>query len=149
MQNLSTTHRDDIRLHDDLFIPAGTGKTSFVDARDIAAVAVLALTQPGHTSKAYPLTGNQALDYFEVAKMLTEALDRPIYYSRPGLVKFIWTMRDRGLPLDFVLVMAGIYTTTRLGWAANITPDVERLLGRSPISLRQFIKDYQSVWQPG
>lgn len=147
MQNLSTTHRDDIRLHDDLFIPAGTGKTSFIDARDIAAVAVLALTQSGHEFKSYPLTGDQALDYFEVAKIFTEVLDLPIHYSRPGLLKFIWTMRDRGLPLAFVLVMAGIYTTTRLGWAENITPDVEQLLGRSPISLRQFVEDYQAVWR--
>jgi uncharacterized protein YbjT (DUF2867 family) len=147
MQNLSTTHREDIQQRDDIFLPAGSGKTSFIDARDIAAVAVLALTKPGHTSKAYPLTGNQALDYFQVAEILTEVLDRPIRYSRPGLLKFIWTMRDRGLSLDFVLVMAGIYTTTRFGLAKTITPNVKQLLGRSPISLRQFVEDYQSVWQ--
>jgi uncharacterized protein YbjT (DUF2867 family) len=147
MQNLSTTHRDDIRLHHDLFVPAGNGKTSFIDARDIAAVAAVALTQPGHTPKIYTLTGNESFTYFQVAEMLTKALDRPIRYSHPSLFKFIRVMQTRGLPLDFILVMAGIYTTTRFGWADRITPDVERLLGRSPISLQQFIHDHQSVWQ--
>lgn len=107
---------------------------------------MLALTQLGHTSKAYTLTGNQSLDYFEVAEILTEVLDRPIHYSRPGLLKFIWTLRNRGLPLDFVLVMAGIYTTTRLGWAATITPVVEQLLGRSRLKYRV---DRGYVWEYG
>jgi uncharacterized protein YbjT (DUF2867 family) len=147
MQNLSTTHREDIQLRDDIFLPAGHGKTSFIDARDIAAVAGLALTQTGHEFQVYTLTGQEALDYGTVAEMLSDVLGRPIRYSRPSLLKFIWTMRDRGLPLDFVLVMAGIYATTRLGWADRITPDVERLLGRSPITLRQFVEDYRSVWQ--
>ena len=147
MQNLSTTHREDIQLRDDIFIPAGRGKTSFIDARDIAAVAVLALTHTGHEFQAYTLTGQEALNYDTVARILSEVLDRPIHYSRPGLLKFIRTMRDRGLPLDFVLVMAGIYTTTRLGWAEHITSDVERLLGRSPTTLQQFVEDYRSVWQ--
>ncbi len=39
MQNLSTTHRQDIAKHDDIFVPAGRGKTAFIDVRDIAAVA--------------------------------------------------------------------------------------------------------------
>ena len=63
MQNLSTTHRDDIRERGDVFVPAGKGKTSFIDVRDIADVAVKALTEPGHENKAYPLTGDVALNY--------------------------------------------------------------------------------------
>ena len=58
MQNLSTTHRQDIVECDDIFIPAGRGKTAFVDTHDLAAVAALALTEPGHANKAYPLTGS-------------------------------------------------------------------------------------------
>ena len=47
MQNLTTTHLADIRDQDDIFIPAGKGKTAFIDARDIAAVAVLTLDPAG------------------------------------------------------------------------------------------------------
>ena len=67
MQNLNTTHREDIRLRHRLFMPAGNGKTSFIDARDIAAVAVKILTEEQDTSKgellsnrAYNLTGAAA-----------------------------------------------------------------------------------------
>ena len=63
MQNLSTTHRDEIRDGSEIFVPAGHGATSFIDARDIAAVAALALTEDGHANKAYPLTGSAALTY--------------------------------------------------------------------------------------
>src|SRR5215208_2217783 len=48
MQNLSTTHRSEIRDHNEIFLPVGRGKTSFIDVRDIGAVAALALTKLGH-----------------------------------------------------------------------------------------------------
>ena len=51
MQNLNTTHREDIRLRYRLFMPAGNGKTSFIDVRDIAAVAVKFLTEEYHQSQ--------------------------------------------------------------------------------------------------
>ncbi|MCU0509261.1 MAG: NmrA family NAD(P)-binding protein, partial [Anaerolineae bacterium] len=47
MQNLDTFYRDDIRLRDELFVPAGGAKTSFIDVRDIGAVAAMALAEPG------------------------------------------------------------------------------------------------------
>ncbi len=54
-------------------MPASKGKTSFVDARDVAAVTVKTLIEPGHENKTYPLTGGEALDYFEVARTFTES----------------------------------------------------------------------------
>ena len=74
MQNLSTTHCQDIRDNNEIFVPAGKGRTSFIDVRDIAAVAVKVMTEPGHENKAYPLTGNSALDYYEVAQIFTNVL---------------------------------------------------------------------------
>lgn len=76
MQNLSTTHRQDIQERNDIFIPAGKGKTAFIDVRDIAAVAVKTLTEPGHERQVYPLNGSEALDYNQVAKI------REIFRSR-------------------------------------------------------------------
>lgn len=149
MQNLSTTHVADIRDYDDLFIPAGRGKTAFVDVRDLAAVATLVLTTPGHANNAYVLTGAAAHDLQSVATEMSRVLGRPIGYSRPSLPRFVWHMwRRRGYKLAHVGVMAAIYTTTRIGMAEAITTDVHNLLGRKPISIAQFIADYQAVWQP-
>ena len=79
MQNLSTTHRQDIQQRNEIFLPAGKGKTSFIDVRDIAAVGVRALTEVGHQNQAYSLTGSEALDYYQVAEIFTEVLGKPIF----------------------------------------------------------------------
>lgn len=146
MQNLSTTHRDDIRDGDQIFVPAGDGRTSFVDVRDVAAVAVKALTEDGHHNKAYPLTGSEAPTYGEVAQIFTEELGRPISYPRPGALAFALRMRARGMRWSFIAVMIGIYTTARLGLAGTVTPDTARLLGRAPITVQQFVQDERAAW---
>ena len=145
MQNLNTTHREDIK-NGELFLPAGNGKTSFIDVRDIAAVAVRALIEDGHSNRAYPLTGNEALTYYDVADIFTSVLGKEIRYTNPSLLKFIWVMRSRGLKLDFVLIMAAIYTTARLGLAGAVTSDTEQLLGRPPLTMRQYVEDYRQFW---
>lgn len=146
MQNLSTTHRQEIREWHEIPVPAGKGKTSFIDVRDIAAVAAKALTEPGHENKAYTLTGREALSYGEVAQIMTEELGVPVRYSNPSILRFIRQMRAKGIATSFILVMVGIYTTARIGWAAGLTSDTERLLGRAPITVRQFVRDYKACW---
>ena len=145
MQNLLTTHLDDVR-RGELVVPAGRGRTSFVDARDVAAAAVQALTTPGHDRRAYALTGGEALTYDEVAATLSAELRRPVAYRRPSLARFVRHMRGAGHPADFVLVTAAIYTAARLGLAARVTDDLPRLLGRAPIALREFVRDHRAAF---
>jgi uncharacterized protein YbjT (DUF2867 family) len=146
MQNLNTVHRDDLRDGNDIFVPAGSGKTSFIDVRDIAAIGAQALTTERRRNEAYPLTGATALSYGDVAAIFSDVLGRPIRYSRPSILAFAARMRARGHPWSFVLVMIGIYTTARLGLAAAVTPDAEQLLGRPPITVRQYAEDYKRCW---
>lgn len=146
MQNLNTTHRAEIQQRNEIFVPTGKGKTSFIDVRDIAAVAALALTDEGHANQAHDLTGNEALDYYEVATTLSQALGRPITYRNPSLIQFIWRQRRQGTPWPFLSVMVGIYTTARLGWASRVTATTQQLLGRAPITLRQYAEDYRTCW---
>ncbi len=148
MQNLNTTHRREIQEEQAIWVPAGRGKTSFIDVRDIAAVAALALTENDHTNQAYALTGSEALDYEAVATLFSAVLGRPITYRNPSLRQFIWRQHRRGVPLALNAVMAGIYTTVRLGWAGRISADTGNLLGRAPITLRQYIEDYSDCWSP-
>ncbi|MBD2530991.1 SDR family oxidoreductase [Nostoc flagelliforme FACHB-838] len=145
MQNLNTIHREDIKARGELLMPAGNGKTSFIDVRDIAAVAVRTLIEDGHQGKAYPLTGTEALTYYEVADIFTSVLGKSIRYN-PSLLKFVRQMRLSGLPMDFVLIMIAIYTTARLGLAGNITSDTQQLLNRSPLTIRQYVEDYRQFW---
>jgi uncharacterized protein YbjT (DUF2867 family) len=121
MQNLSTTHRQDIRENGDIFIPAGSGRTAFVDVRDIAAVGAKTLTEAGHEQQAYALTGSTAVDYYQMADMMSDILGRPIRYSNPSLLRFAWHLWRRGHPLSYVAVVSGIYLTTRWGLAEKVT----------------------------
>lgn len=148
MQNLSTTHLIEIRDHDVISVPVGKARTSFIDVRDIAAVAVRALTEEGHENKIYTLTGGEALDYYQVSKTMAAELGRPIRYTNPSVIGFIRDQIAAGRALGFTLVMTGLYIITRFGNAKEVTPDVHRILGREPITLRQFVRDYQLCWQP-
>ncbi len=148
MQNLLEVHRPDIVEHDEIFVPAGRGKTSFVDARDVGAVAATVLTEPGHENRAYDLTGPEALDYGAVAAIFSDVLDRKVTYPEPSLVAFGLRMARRGTPLGFVVLMCGIYTTARLGFADRVTSDAERILDREPRRMRTFVEDYASDFSP-
>ncbi|WP_254764064.1 NAD(P)H-binding protein [Natrinema marinum] len=143
MQNLSTTHREEIR-DGRLAVPAGDGKTSFVDARDVADVAVRALRE-GITG-AYDLTGPDALSYAEVCAVLSATLEREVEYTDPSLPRFLVSRYRLEGDLAKAGVMAAIYTTARLGLAARVTDDVRSLLGRPPTDFRAFVRDNRTVW---
>lgn len=151
MQNLSTTHRDEIRLRSELFIPAGNGRTSFIDVRDIGAVAALALTDKtgAYLNRGVELTGSEALTYQEVAHILSEVLGRKITYKNPSALRFIWhKWHNEHQPLGFTLIMVALYTVAKLGRADRLTHTTEQLLNRPPLTFRQFAQDFRTIWLP-
>jgi uncharacterized protein YbjT (DUF2867 family) len=146
MQNLNTTHRKEIKERNEIFVPVGNAKTSFIDARDIGAVAALALTEEGHAGKNYDLTGNEALDYWQATKMMSEVLGREIVYRNPNPFHFLVETVCKGTPFMFALVQMGLYTSTRFGMAENVTNEVENLTGRKPILFMQYVIDFRDNW---
>jgi hypothetical protein len=56
-------------------------------------------------------------------------------------------MRGRGFPRAYVAVMAALYTTARLGLAAHLSPELERLLGRAPTPFERFARDHAGAWR--
>ena len=147
MQNLSTTHRAEIRERDEIYLPVGRAKTSFIDTRDIGAVAAKVLCEDGHDGRAYDLTGGESLDYYQVADIFSEVLGRKITYKDPSSVAFLISTVRHGTPLKFALVMQMLYRSTRNGIADVLTEDVSRLLGRSPRTFRQYVIDYAESWR--
>ena len=149
MQNLNTTHLAEIRDRDEIYVPVGKAKTSFLDVRDIGAVSALTLTQPGHEQKAYELTGGEALDYYQVADLFRSALGRAIVYKNPSALSFFIRQLGQKSTLMYALVTTWLYGNTRSGMADRLTGEVERLLGRKPITMRQYIQDYKASWMRG
>ena len=147
MQNFSEIHRLDIIEHDEVFVPAGGGKTGFVDARDVAAVGVTALTESGHENCAYDITGPAALDCYEVAAVFTDVLDRQVTYPNPSILAFGRRMRSRDVPYPMIGVMTVLYTITRFGFSGRVSDDVERVLGRKARSFRAFVESYADCFR--
>jgi len=147
MQNLNTTHREDIQKNHDLFIPAGNARTSFIDTRDIGEVAGIALLNDKYLNQKLNITGPAALSYQEIAKIMTKILGTQITYSKPSLLKFRKIMLKRGIKKDFVNVMVMLYLITQLGNAKEVTDTVAKVLGHAPRTIQNYIYDYQDYFK--
>lgn len=147
MQNLTTTHRQEIKEKNEIFIPAGKGKTNFVDVRDIAEVAAKVLTNDEHLNKAYELTGPESLDYYQIAEVISKQVNRKINYKNPSLFSFIIRKKREGYTVPYIIVMMALYTIAKIGKAAGYSPELEQLLGRPPRSFYKFASDFKEVWK--
>ncbi len=148
MENLSTTHASDIRDRDQITVPAGKGATAFVAAHDVAAVATEALVHPQrHRFAAWTPTGPAALTYAQVAEILTVTLGRRITYTRPGALRYFGhATRTLAMPVPMAAVTCAIYTVARLGKAAGLTDDVQRMTGHQPLSFEDWAQLHRQVW---
>ncbi|MGX7351622.1 NmrA family protein [Enterococcus canis] len=146
MQNLNTTHLEDIQKQHVLFVPAGRAKTSFIDTRDIGAVAAACMTTDKYLGTELEITGGEALTYAEAATIMSQILDEKITYSKPSLLKFRRTMIKRGTPKEFVNVMVMLYLITQLGNAKKVTSTLTEVLGRPATTFEQYVQDYREVF---
>jgi uncharacterized protein YbjT (DUF2867 family) len=119
-------------------LPAGSGRAAFIDVADVAAVAVRALTGPGHGSAAYELTGPEALSYRGVAGVLSRVLGRDIGFEDVAP----WAFRARLLSAGWDEASAdaylGLFERFRTGLDEAVSDAVERVAGRPPRSLADF-----------
>jgi len=147
LQNYSTMSAEAIRYSGVFVEPVGSEPTSFVDARDVAAVAAAALTEDGHVRQAYTLTGAQAYSRAEVAAAISNATGRDVRYQPLSEEEFRALVKQLGWTDEFIDMMLGFYDLViRSGQSAVVTDTIERVLGRSPIALAQFVQDYRDVW---
>ncbi|WP_102127026.1 SDR family oxidoreductase [Deinococcus planocerae] len=144
LQNLTTTHLPELQ-RGEIYVPAGGGRTSFVDVRDVAEAGAVVLTEGGHENRAYELTGSESLTYGEVAAHFSAVTGRPIRYADPSPLAFYRHLRARGVAPGQILVMEAIYGVARLGLAGRVTPDLARLLGRSPRTVDDFARDHADL----
>lgn len=151
-QNLLTAFGEDIRQRSELRLAAGAGRLSFVDARDVAAVAACALTDPQRYGqrgqRALTLTGPEALSFADAAALLSTQLGRTVRYRPQGLLERRRELRTRGLDPTYVRVQLVIDITTRLGLASTVTADVADTLGRPARTLAAFVRDHRTSWLP-
>ncbi|MFG1333469.1 SDR family oxidoreductase [Xanthobacter autotrophicus] len=127
--------------HGVIAVPAGVGKTSFIDTRDIAESAAAALTSDRFDGRAFNLTGPQALGYGDAAAILATVIGRPVAYTPIDDDTFVGILVGAGVPQDYARFLASIFVPVREGWTAAVTTDVETLTGHAPRSLEAYAKD--------
>ncbi len=128
--------------HGQIAVPAGEGKSSFIDVRDIADSAASALTSTDFDNKAFNLTGPKALSYGEAAAIISQAIGKPVGYSAVSDDVFIGILTGAGVPKDYAAFLASIFYPVREGWTSAVTGDVETLTGHAPRSLETYVADH-------
>lgn len=127
--------------HGTIAVPAADGKTSFIDARDIAESAGAALTSDAFNGRAFNLTGPEAMSYDEAAAILSRVTGKPIAYAPVDDDTFVGILTGAGVPADYARFLASIFYPVRQGWVAKPTGDVKALTGREPRSVETYATD--------
>jgi uncharacterized protein YbjT (DUF2867 family) len=138
--------RQSIQEKSAFFAAAGDARISAVDVRDLADVAVAALTTPQHDNKTYALTGPKALTFAEVADQLSKAVGRTITFVDVPPESMRAALAELGFPAwqaDGLLEEFAMY---RRGEAAEVEPGVREALGRLPRSFDEFARDYAPLF---
>ena len=138
--------RQSIQEQSAFFAAAGDARISAVDVRDLADVAVAALTSAQHDNTSYALTGPDALTFAEMAHQLSRAVGRTITCVDVPPASMRAALADLGFPAwqaDGLLEEFAMY---RRGEAAEVEPGVRDALGHPPRSFDAFARDYAPLF---
>lgn len=149
MQNISGVHAFEIKHFNRIVVPVKHALTSFIDAQDIGELIAHILHEPTkHINTGYSITGSEAIDYWEVARIMSEELGREITYAnpKPKLAKSYW-INVRGLDKEYSTVMGMLYMMTRMGTAKKITSTYGEIMGKQPQTFQEFVKKNIEAWR--
>ncbi|MEC4019685.1 NmrA family NAD(P)-binding protein [Streptomyces sp. H27-D2] len=135
-QNFNESFFLDLVLGGEIALPTGDAVEPFVDADDIADVAVAALTDDKHIGKTYELSGPRLLSFHEVATELSKATGREISYAPVTLDDYRAVLQENGLPVEF----ADLFGLILDGRNAHLVHGVEEALGRKPRDFTEFAR---------
>jgi uncharacterized protein YbjT (DUF2867 family) len=149
MQNWLGEVAESVRSEGVIYSPIGDGRVPFIDTRDIAAVAAAALLHPeSHAARKYFLTGGEAVGYADLAAALSAATGKTVTYRPIGMDEARARMAARGTASAMVDAMLAIAAYQKAGGpTAEVSDNVERILGRPPRTIRDFARDYASLFK--
>ena len=121
-----------------LFLPMENQRIASIDIGDLAEIAALVLTNPGHGGKIYPLTGPEALTMTEVAERLSAATGKTIKYINVPPEDVKKAQLAAGVPPYIADALAELFAERRKGKESQVWPIAQTLLGRRPTSFAEF-----------
>lgn len=127
--------------------PIEQARVSVVDARDIAAVVAVALSEDGHEGHTYDVTGPEAPTHAEIAAAFGAAAGHEVRFEPVTPEAFVATLQQTGMPAWQAEGLAEDYAHYGRGEAAGLSPDVERVTGRPARSLRDFAAEHAAAFR--
>ncbi len=122
-----------------IYLPAESGKVGAVLRAEMAEAAAIILTTSGHEGKEYHFTNNEAVSYAEIAQIITTVSAKTIGYTSPTAEVYEQTLLGYGLPPEAVGIFSSFAVAQAQGELDGVSTDLERLLGRKPVAVREFI----------
>jgi uncharacterized protein YbjT (DUF2867 family) len=149
LQNVPETTIPSIDTDGRFYVNAGDARISMVDTRDVAAVAAVALTEPGHEYQEYEVTGPEALSYADVAAEISEVQGRKVAYIDVDDDATRKVLLGYGAGEWLAGALVDLYQDYRRsgldGYASDVTDTVDRLTGRPARSLRALLLELRAV----
>jgi uncharacterized protein YbjT (DUF2867 family) len=147
-QNFSENYLLEPILSDEVVLPAGDVPEPFVDADDIADVAVAALTEDGHGGQIYELTGPRLLTFEEAVDEISQAAGREIRYVPVSVEHYASMLAEYHLPAEFVGLLTYLFGEVLDGRNSHLTDGVRRAVGREPKDFADYARDAAAtgVW---
>jgi uncharacterized protein YbjT (DUF2867 family) len=146
MQNFNTYWLPAINAVNRIQLPTGKAKGSFLDARDISAVAAELLTADDHANTDFDLTGPRALDHDEVAAILAKEAGREIRYEDITPQPMLESLLNAKLPRPYAEFLVLILGYFREGYAERTTEAVSLITGKAPRAFEAYARDYRNSW---
>ncbi|MGH3993750.1 MAG: NmrA family NAD(P)-binding protein, partial [Pseudonocardiaceae bacterium] len=149
-QNFSEDYWQEMVQAGEVALPAGEVREPFVDADDIADVAVAALTDDRHIGAVYELTGPRLLTFSDAVAEISQATGREIRYLPISIEEFATAAAEQGVPGEVIEVLTYIFGETLDGRNAHLTDGVQRALGRAPRDFADYARDTATtgIWNP-
>jgi uncharacterized protein YbjT (DUF2867 family) len=146
MQNFSDAHLPVV--DGAITVPTGGGAEAFVDAADIAAVAVETLLAPeAHAGAQYAPTGPQSLTVGEVADTIAAMTGRPVTHHDIDPGAWIGGALAAGLvPADYAVMLRWLTGTISSGNGSTPNDDIEKVTGRPPATFHDFARRSVHAW---
>lgn len=129
----------DTVLESGIFLPAGDGKTAFTSRLDMAEGIAATLASPGHENKIYSFTNTEAVSMDEVAEIISKVSGKQVSYLNPSEEEYVSTLKQAGVPETVIGILAAFSGGMRQGEFEKTGTDLEELLGRKLVSVREFL----------
>lgn len=126
-------------LETGVFLPAGETKAALTLREDMAEAIANVLMNEGHENQTYSLSNHENVSMIDIAKSLSEIVGKTITYTNPTTQLYVETLSKANVPSEFIGMFAGFSEAIKQGEFEVSNTDLERLLGRKPISAKQYL----------